>query len=354
MQTLVTGGSGFLALYLIEQLREEGIPVRALCRRADSGLAQLGVEVVHGDLRNPDDLARAVEGCDTVFHVAAIPGVWGPRKLYFDANFQGTMNLLAACRGRVSKLVFTSTPSVVFDGTPHRGADESLPYARRFLCHYPHSKMLAERAVLAANGQAGLATVALRPHLIWGPRDRHLLPRLIERARRGRLRRIGAGTNRVSVSYVENAAAAHRQAARGLTPNAPHAGRAYFINEPEPVVLWDWIDGLLVRAGLAPVRRGVSAAAAAAAAGMLEFVHALLPALGEPALTRFVVQQLSLDHWYDCSAARRDFGYAPRVPMDEALRRTEPDLRRWAAQGGAAPGQSPRAMPVAGAGGAIL
>ncbi|MFM7923740.1 MAG: NAD-dependent epimerase/dehydratase family protein, partial [Planctomycetaceae bacterium] len=115
---------------------------------------------------------------------------------------------MQACRNnQVQRLIYTSSPSVVFDGADHVDADESLPYPRRWLCHYPHSKALAEQQVLKAAGQQHLRTVSLRPHLIWGPRDNHLFPRLLEAARSGRLRQVGAGNNVVSVAYVENVAA---------------------------------------------------------------------------------------------------------------------------------------------------
>jgi nucleoside-diphosphate-sugar epimerase len=218
---------------------------------------------------------------------------------------------------------------VVYDGSPHENADESLTYPDSYLCHYPHSKAMAEAAVLAANGADGLATVSLRPHLIWGPRDNHLIPRLIQRAAAGRLRRVGDGRNLISVSYVENSAHAHLLAADALTPNAPLAGRAYFINEPEPVNLWEWVDDLLSRAGLPKLKKSISAKAAWRLGATLETVYRLFPLRGEPLMTRFVASQLSGSHYYDVSAARRDFGFEPMVSVDEGLRRMAPDLAKW-------------------------
>ena len=138
----------------------------------------------------------AVSGVEVVYHTAAVPGVWGAWELFHSVNVRGTENVIAACRAcGVRKLVFTSSPSVTFDGTDQCGVDESAPYPQRWLCHYPHTKALAEQAVLAANDGRDLLTCALRPHLIWGPRDPHLVPRLIDRARRGRLRQVGDGNN---------------------------------------------------------------------------------------------------------------------------------------------------------------
>jgi 2-alkyl-3-oxoalkanoate reductase len=215
MKCVVTGGGGFLGLYIVEQLCGRGDDVRAFCRSAYPRLDELGVETVRGDVRDAEAVRAACRDAEVVFHTAAVPGVWGPWETYYGINTVGTRNVIAACKAAgVPALVYTSSPSVIFDGEPHENVDESYPYPDEssYLCHYPHSKALAERDVLAANGD-GLATVALRPHLIWGPRDNHLVPRLIGRARSGRLRRVGDGSNLISMTYVENAAAAHVQRA---------------------------------------------------------------------------------------------------------------------------------------------
>jgi nucleoside-diphosphate-sugar epimerase len=303
------------------------------CRGAYPLLDELGVETVQGDIRDAEAVASACADVDAVFHVAAVPGVWGSWSMFHGINTVGTEHVIAGCREQgVGKLVYTSSPSVIYDGQPHENVDESIPYplGESYLCHYPHSKALAEKAVLAANGD-DLATASLRPHLIWGPRDNHLVPRLIQRAKSGRLRRVGDGTNLISMSYVENAAAAHIQAADALAPDSPVAGQAYFINEPEPVNLWDWVDLLLGKAGLSPLRKTISARAAHRVGRALELVFSLLRLRGEPPMTRFVASQLSSSHYYDISKAARDFGYAPKVSVEDGLAKIEPELRRLAA-----------------------
>jgi nucleoside-diphosphate-sugar epimerase len=331
MRALVTGGAGFLGLYLTEQLVARGDTVRVISRRPHPRLGELGVEWQSGDIRDPGSVDRACRDIDTVFHVAAIPGIWGPWKLYYETNTLGTRHVLDACRKqKVARLIYTSSPSVIYDGADHLDVDESYPYPTHYLCHYPHTKALAEREVLAANGQNELATISLRPHLIWGPRDNQLIPRLIARAKSGRLRRVGRGRNLISMSYVENAAAAHLQAADALRPGSPAAGHAYFINEPEPVNLWKWIDELLSLAGLPPVRKSISSGAAYALGGALEAIYATLQLPGEPPMTRFLAQQLSGSHTYQIARAQRDFGYTPLVATEEGMRRLEPELKRCA------------------------
>lgn len=331
MTILVTGGGGFLGLYIVEQLRDRGKEVRVLCRGDYPRLNELGVSCVRGDIRDPETVSTAVTGCDTVFHVAAVPGIWGPWKLFYEINTLGTQNVIAACqRHRVSKLIYTSSPSVVFDGTPHVGADETTPYPDTYLCHYPHTKALAEQAVIAANDPGGLATCALRPHLIWGPRDNHLIPRLIRRAKARRLRRVGDGANEISMSYVENVAQAHLQAADGLSPDSAVAGQCYFINEPQPVRLWDWVDELLDRAGLPPLNKQISAQAAYRIGRVFETVYGGLRIKSEPPMTRFLALQLSQSHTYDIRKAQRDFGYAPQISIEEGMNRIVPELQGFA------------------------
>jgi nucleoside-diphosphate-sugar epimerase len=329
MKALVTGGGGFLGLHLVEQLVQAGHTVRVFSRGQYSSLDALNVDCVRGDLRNSDEVREACRDIEAVFHAAALPGIWGSWKMFHGINTQGTHNVITACREQgVRRLIYTSSPSVVFDGTDHFEADESLPYPTRWLSNYPRSKALAEQAVLAANDSDRLRTIALRPHLIWGPRDNHLIPRLIEKAMSGRLRRVGDGTNVVSVAYVENVAAAHLQAEASLAQSDRAAGRAYFINEPAAVNLWDWINELLCRAGLMPVSKSISANSARRAGAVLEAAWTVLRLGGEPPMTRFLAAQLSGSHSYSIAAAARDLGYRPGVSMETGLQRMQADLDR--------------------------
>lgn len=332
MKALVTGGGGFVGRYIVEQLVANGVSVRVLCRGRYPALDALGVETARGDIQDGVFVSSACAGIDLVFHVAAVPGIWGPWKLFHGVNTVGTQNVLSGCREHgVRRLVFTSSPSVVFDGRDHVDADESLPYPPQYLSHYPHTKALAEQAVLAANDEE-LATCALRPHLIWGPRDTQLVPRLIARAKSGRLRLVGDGSNVISMAYVENVAAAHLQAAEALRPGSPVAGQVYFINEPQPVNCGEWMNTLLSRAGLPPVRKRISARSARRIGAACEFVYRSLRISSEPPMTRFLASQLAASHSYRIDKARRDFGYEPPVSVEEGLDRVEPELRR-AAQG---------------------
>ena len=331
MNFLVTGGGGFLGLYIVEQLLAEGHQVRVFCRGHYPALQRPGVSVFQGDIRDANAVNTACRGIQAVFHVAAVPGIWGRWKTYHEINTLGTLNVIRGCRDQgVERLIYTSSPSVVFDGKDHVEADESLPYPSRWLCHYPHSKALAEQAVLEADSADAFRTTALRPHLIWGPRDNHLIPRLISKAVKGQLRRVGDGTNVVSVSYVENVAAAHLQAEKALRTSSVPAGKPYFINEPESVNLWNWVDELLMRAGLNPIRRKISSGAATRVGAIFELLYKGFRISAEPPMTRFVAAQLAGSHSYSIAAAQRDFQYQPICTMEEGLKRMQPDLDRLA------------------------
>jgi nucleoside-diphosphate-sugar epimerase len=338
MHALVTGGGGFLGRYIVEQLVARGDRVRSFSRGEYPELAAMGVEVVRGDLGcllDREAIAKAVQGVDCVFHVAAKAGVAVGRRTeteFVCTNVGGTARLLAACRKfGIARVVYTSSPSVTFAGVDQCGIDESLPGDDAWLtnngANYSLSKLAGEIQVLTYN-ESSMRTCALRPHLIWGPGDGHLIPRLIDRARRGRLRRVGDGTNLVDICYVENAAAAHLAAADALAqPNSPAAGRAYYISQGEPVNCWQWIDQILSLIGLPPVRKSMSFKSASRIGQTCELLYRWLPLHGEPPMTRFLAAQLAKSHWYDISAARRDLGYDPKLSTAEGMRRLGAWLR---------------------------
>ncbi|MEZ6119319.1 MAG: NAD-dependent epimerase/dehydratase family protein [Pirellulaceae bacterium] len=322
MRCLVTGAGGFLGEYIVEKLVARGDAVRTLARGSYAGLEKLGVEVRRGDIRDAQTVYAACEDIDCVFHTAAVAGIWGPWEHFHSINTQGTKNVIDACwHHRVPKLVFTSSPSVTFDGTDQCGVDESAEYPKKWLCHYSHTKALAEQLVIAANGQDGLLTCSLRPHLIWGPRDNHLIPRLLQRAKDGKLRIVGDGKNLVDIVYVENAADAHLLAADSLKPGSNTCGQNYFISQGEPVNCWDWINEILVRADLKPVSKKISKEAAWHMGHGMEVVYQLLGWSSEPRMTRFLAAQLATSHYFDIQRARCDFGYVPQISTQEGMRR---------------------------------
>jgi len=321
MRALVTGGGGFLGGAIVRRLLGQGHEVVSLSRGDYPALRALGARTIRADLSDVHMVIEAATGCDVVFHVAAKAGVWGKEKDFYNANVTGTSSVLAACRTHgIPKLVYTSTPSVIHAGGDIEGADNTLPYPENFHAPYPATKAIAERAVLAADSDE-LSTVAIRPHLIWGPGDTNLGPKLVARSKAGRLRLVSAPGKKVDACYIDNAVDAHILAAERLAPDAACAGEAYFVTNDEPVPAADIINGILRAAGQPPCDRFLPAGIAYAAGAVMELLWKLLPLADEPPMTRFLAKQLATSHFYDLTATREDLGYAPRVSTAEGMER---------------------------------
>jgi nucleoside-diphosphate-sugar epimerase len=318
-RALVTGGGGFLGGAIVNRLIPRGDRVRSLSRRFYPELESKGVEQIQGDLADLAVVTKACAETDIVFHVAAKPPPWGQYEAYYQTNVVGTENVIESCkRQQVGQLVYTSTPSVVFDGTDKEGADESVPYPAKHTADYPKTKALAEQKVLAA-ADHNFRTVALRPHQIWGPGDPHFVPRLIARAKE--LKQIGTGKNLVDTTYIDNAAEAHVLAADRLADNPGISGKKYFISQDEPIPVWDMINAILKAAELEPISGSVSYRTAWTIGAVLEFIYRTFNIAGEPKMTRFLADAVAKSHWFDISAAKRDLGYSPTISTQEGLRR---------------------------------
>ena len=325
-RVLVTGGGGFLGSAIVKQLVAKGYKVHTLNRSSYEHLDTLNVKSFRGDIAKLDDVLTAAKGCDTIIHTAAKAGVWGTWSSYYSANVIGTNEVIKACQMlKISRLVYTSSPSVTFDGSDQEGVCEKrASYPQRFLTHYPETKAMAESSVLAAHSK-DLATVALRPHLIWGPNDPHLCPRIIDRAKKGRLRFIGDGSSLVDAVYVDNAAYAHVLAAETLSFDAPIGGNAYFITNQEPWELKALINRILASANLAPIpdHKRLPEKLAYRIGQAMEASYKLLRMRREPPLTRFVARQLATSHWYDPKMAQQELGYRPLISMKEGFERLD-------------------------------
>lgn len=324
---LVTGYGGFLGAAICQQLIQDGYQVRGLARGIYPKLANLGVECIQGSITDPQSVSASLQNVDAVIHTAAIAGVWGKASDYQSINVDATDLLLRGSQSiGIRAFVYTSSPSVTFDGQPQSGIDEQVPYPTKWLCDYPRTKAIAEQQVLAANNPTSFATCSLRPHLIWGVGDPHLIPRVIERCRAGRLRRVGSGQNLIDTVHVDHAAQAHVLALKKMLAGDPNAsGRAYFITDGHPVRCWDWITTILDCAGLKPPSRSISLQSAYRIGRVLETLYGWIGKTQEPPMTRFVALQLGVDHYFDISAAQDRLGYAPNLNRQVKIE----EMRRW-------------------------
>lgn len=333
MKALVTGGGGFLGTEIVRQLLDRGDEVTILARSKYPEVEAMGAKALQLDITKKEGLKEACEGMDVIFHVAALAGVWGPRERYFSINVEGTRNMLEAAKeAGVSKFVYTSSPSAVWNGGNEEFiTEEDATYPDTFMTDYPESKAEAEKLALAANCPE-MSVCALRPHLIWGAGDPHLIPRILDR--HSRLRIIGDGKNKVGICHVKNGAHAHLLAADKLASDSVVAGRAYFITDAEPIMMWEWLNLVLERLGKTPIHRKISASMAYRLGIVMEFAWKTFGCAGEPFMTRFVARQLSSSHFYNLAAAETDLGYkemvSPNVEFETMIQYFEEKIRKEA------------------------
>jgi nucleoside-diphosphate-sugar epimerase len=318
MKVLVTGGGGFLGCYIVEMLQKRGYLVRAFGRRPQPILESRGIEFIRGDISFSDDVDKAVCGSDAVFHVAGRAGLDMDYQAYYNTHVVGTKNVVEACqRHRVQRLVFTSTPAVVFNGQDLSGGDESLPYQFDFPWYYAQTKAMAEKYVLEHNSPR-LKTVALRPHLLLGEGDPHLMPQILQCAKNRKLQIVGEGNNRVDITFVANAAHAHLLAFDALE-QGKIGGKAYFIGQERPIVLWEFIGSVLERLKLPALERRISFKKAYQMGYMTESFYRMFRRSKMPPMTRALAVALSKDHYFSHERARVDFGYVPQVTIEQGL-----------------------------------
>lgn len=322
MKILITGAAGFLGRHLSKSLQAKGHEVTNFSRGQYPDLLENGIKTICGDISDAAIVEAALIGFDAVFHVASKVGIWGKYDDYYKTNVIGTQNIIDACKKQgIKKLIYTSSPSVVFGTESLAGVGEEQGYPSKYISSYAKTKALAEKRILEANSSS-LSTVALRPHLIFGPGDHHIFPRIVKKARAGALKRIGDGKNLVDVIYVKNAVDAHISAFEKLGPDSNIAGKAYFLGQEKPVNLWDFIDDILVRHKVEPLTDNISGKAAYRIGWLMEKGYGILGIKSEPPMTRFMALQLSCSHYFNHENAEKDLGYKPRIHIKEALDET--------------------------------
>jgi nucleoside-diphosphate-sugar epimerase len=322
--SLVTGGCGFLGRAVVDALADRGDVVTVLDHRVDPWRSD--VQFVRGDICDPQVVDDAIAGQDVVFHSASLVHTKHNRLETVRAvNIDGTRNVLRACQqSAVPRLVYVSSASVVYDGHDIENGDESLPYATSFPAPYAETKRIAEDEVLSANGQHGVLTCAIRPHVVFGPGDTRLLPAILSRAREGKLKfRVGLGEKKLSdFTYVTNVVDAMLAADERLVPGSPVAGQAYFITNGEPMSFWDFVAQVLPPLGYKPPQLAIPRAVAYAAAAVREAFDTYVRGgtlNAEEGLSRFAIRYICSHHYFSHARATRELGYTPRVRMAEGI-----------------------------------
>ncbi|HPF03349.1 MAG TPA: NAD-dependent epimerase/dehydratase family protein [Bacteroidales bacterium] len=320
MKVLVTGGGGFVGLSLVRRLVENAYEVSTFSRNEYPEHQKLGVKIFRGDLCNSGDIENACKGIEAVFHTAAKVGIWGRYSDFYRTNVTGTENVINACMKQgVKYLIYTSSASVVFNGSDLEGVEESREYPEKHsLNNYTSTKAEAERQVLRANSEK-LKTIALRPHLIWGPGDTQLIPKIIHRAKIGKMKKPGRKDFLVDTTFIENYTDAEILSLEKMEKLPEVCGKAYFITNGEPVKAWDFLNSIIRSAGYKPVEETVPKMIALAFAWVLEQIHMIFHLEKEPFITRFLIKELTAHHWFDISAARNLLDYSPRISMKQGM-----------------------------------
>ena len=316
-----------MGMALIKRLIAEGHKVTSFSRREYPLHWALGISSIQADIRDQEALDKAFKNRDVVYHLAAKVGIWGKYEDYYSTNVTGTFNVIKACRKQgVSRIIFTSSSSVVFDGSDLDGIDESYPYPEKHGSHYASTKAMAERLIMEANSKE-LKTISLRPHLVWGPYDAHLVPGVLKRAGSGKLRRIGDKEHFIDTTYIDNMTDALLLAAEALDSIPVAAGKALFITNGEPARVWDFVNSIIQIAGHEPVQKKIPERVAMTAAGIAEWFHKVFKIKTEPFMTRFAIKEMCTNHWFDISAARKILGYNPRVSYAEGFKHLKEYLK---------------------------
>ncbi len=316
---LVTGVSGFVGKALAKELHKRGYEVVGLARREVQDLKDLGIKVLIADISFEQNLKQEYfQGIKTVFHVAAKVDMWGDWKDFYQTNVVGTQNLIFLSKTNgVKNFIFTSSPSVVADGTNLKGVDESKPYPEKFLSFYPQTKVISEKFVLSSHSE-DFRTIALRPHLIFGPGDTGLTLIVVEKAKKGQLVIVGKGENKVDFTFIDDCVDAHILAAQGIDKDFNVGGKPYFITQGEPYLLWEWVNKVLACNNMPPLKKKVSLKFAFFMASLMEFFSRITGK--EPRLTRFLVEEMATDHYFSIESARKNLGYNPKISIDEAIK----------------------------------
>jgi len=326
-RVLVTGGSGFVGANLVTTLLDRGYQVASVDRAPSPLTARPGLEVLQGDIRDPDTVAGAVAGVDTVFHTAALIDLMGGasvteeyRQRSFAVNVEGTKNLVHAAQAAgVKRFVYTSSNSVVMGGKRIAGGDETLPYTDRFNDLYTETKVVAERFVLSQNGIDGMLTCAIRPSGIWGRGDQTMFRRVFDSVLAGHVKvLVGSKAARLDNSYVHNLIHGFILAAEHLVPGGTAPGQAYFINDAEPVNMFEFARPVVAACGQRLPRLRISGVAVRATMTGWQRLHFRF-GLAAPPLEPLAIERLYLDNYFSVAKATRDLGYRPLFTTEQAL-----------------------------------
>ena len=323
-KVLVTGATGFLGKYVVEELVEHGYQVRAFGRNSKIGssLENTSVSFFQGDLTNAEDVSEACKGMDLVVHAGALSTVWGPWEDFFQANVLGTKYVLEACHQTgIQRLVYVSSPSIYAAPKDQLGIKESDAPEENNLNNYIRSKLASEKLF---KDYPDVPSIILRPRGLFGIGDTSILPRVINLSQKIGIPLIGDGRQLMDMTCVENVALAIR-----LALEAPEAkGEVYNITNGEPRAFRDLLEESLTGLDYPIKYRKIPASLLSGIASSLEFLYKSLNLKGEPPLTRYTYYLLRYSQTLDISKAERELGYRPKISISEGIEQYVQDYRK--------------------------
>lgn len=326
-RVLVTGGSGFVGANLVRELLDRGHPVRSFDRAPSPLPAHPNLETFEGDICDPETVAAAAAGVDTVFHTAAIIDLMGGasvteeyRRRSFAVNVGGTENMVRAARAAgVERFVYTASNSVVMGGQSIVAGDETMPYTDRFNDLYTETKVAAEKFVLAENGQGGMLTCSIRPSGIWGRGDQTMFRKVFESVQAGHVKvLVGSKDVKLDNSYVHNLVHGFILAAQHLVPGGSAPGQAYFINDGDPVNMFEFTRPVVEACGEKLPTFRISGRLVLFLMTVWQRLHFRF-GLPKPPLEPLAVERLTLDNYFSIAKAERDLGYRPLFTTEQAM-----------------------------------
>jgi len=324
---LVTGATGLVGSHIAERLLADGWTVRALVRPHAQSLASVvpGAEPVLGDVLDAASFTTAARGCDALFHTAAAIIAGGGWETYRRLNVDGTMNAIAAAERAGARLLHLSSVAVYGPETRYRGdgakTDESTPL--RSLpprAYYARSKRESEQLVMDAHAAGRIWATAVRPDVIYGPRDRQFVPRVAKLLRFGIAPLVGDGRSTLAIVHAANVADG---AVRALM-YAGAGGRAFNLANDYDVSVRRFVE--LAGRGLSRHLRIISVPEGVAKAGF-RIARSTLKALtaGRLSISRAALGMITEDNPFTSDRARRELGWSPVVHPDDGI----PEAFRW-------------------------
>lgn len=340
---IVTGGSGFVGQRLVEMLVERGcqrVVSFDICDKPNGALSSNHIEYFKGDITDFETVYKACKGCECVFHIAALVGPYHANENYVKVNYNGTLNILNACKKlNIKRIVMSSSPSTRFpypdpniDGLTEKDLfmKNKGDYAPKFLQPYAETKALGEKIILDSCGSKkdDLLTIAVAPHQVYGPRDGLFLPNLLEAAGSGKLRIFGDGLNRISFSHVENYCHGLILGHEALYEGSPALGRFYVVTDGPPIQFWKVLDEAVIAMGFTSLWKKFKLPT-----GFMMFIAYIVLYLGyfisfltgipshkinyKLKLNPFAVKMLVIHRYFDISAAKKDLKYEPIIPFEK-------------------------------------